>query len=88
MSRACRVLGACAALRRRGVGPPFVSTWTLHYTYTVCVRRPNTDDREGAKAPNGPMSDDTEAVRFHTDYSSYTIYAPQDVENGRDCRVV
>ena len=25
----CRVLGACAALRRGGVGPPFLSTWTF-----------------------------------------------------------
>ena len=25
----CRVLGACAAPRRRGVGPPFWSTWTF-----------------------------------------------------------
>ena len=28
-----RVLGACAALRRRGVGPPFSSTWVSPMLY-------------------------------------------------------
>ena len=27
----CRVLGACAALRRGGVGPPLLSTWTFFH---------------------------------------------------------
>ena len=38
-SRACRVLGACAAARRGGDGPPFVSTWMMALRiYTILVQ--------------------------------------------------
>ena len=58
MSRACRVLGACAALRRRGVEPPFLSTWTRQDKATAqSVLHTGRSEPEGAlgrRAIGGP----------------------------------